>query len=381
MKKLCAMLTGGFLAFLLAVCFDAYMDQRIEMNKEAVRNHRSYERFGSSEVQKLIMDDHTLPVFGSSELMPISDYRQDISSFLNGEDMNIVTIGAGYYQSLNHTMELGAISEGIRSGKVALFLSPQWFDTKGLPSEAFPPRFSEDQLLEFLRNRKVSDDNKKYVLDRTLDLLSGSPTQRARVEKYKKGFESPVSAERIYTKIMGAFWRERQKYETYKQLDEMYTEIPREDLANIDYSEMLNLAEEQGEKACTNNEFGIYDEYWTKYVKEVYDKGSVKTSQQVFTESVEYADLQCFLSVAKELGIEVILVSIPVHEKWYEYQGLKSDIYYDNIRKIANEYENVILLDMTEYGDEKYFFKDVMHLGWKGWTRVNEALYKEFKKK
>lgn len=380
MKKLCAMLTGGVLAFLLAFCFDAYMDQKIEMNKEAVRNHRSYERFGSSEVQKLIMDDHTLPVFGSSELMPLSDYRKNISSFLNGEDMNIVTIGAGYYQSLNHTMELGAISEGIQSKKVALFLSPQWFVEGGTPAEAFPSRFSEDELLGFLGNCKISDDNKKYVLDRTLNLLSGSPTQRARVEKYKKGFESPVSAEGIYTKIMGVFWEERQKYETYKQLDEMSREIPREDLANIDYSEMLRLAEAQGEKACTNNEFGIYDEYWTKYVKEVYDKGAVKTSQQVFAESVEYADLRCFLSVAKELGVEVILVSIPVHEKWYEYQGLKSDVYYDNIRNIANEYENVVLLDMTRYGDEKYFLKDVMHLGWKGWTRVNEALYREFKK-
>lgn len=248
MKRLCAVLAGVVLAFIFVFCFDTHMDRKIEENKEAVRNHRSYERFGSSEVQKLIMDEHTLPVFGSSELLPLSDYRQDISSFLNGKDMNILTIGAGYYQSLNHAMELGAIAEGIRSGKVALFLSPQWFAAGGIPAEAFPSRFSEDQLLEFLGNSKISDANKKYVLDRTLDLLSASPTQYARVEKYKKGFESPASAERIYTKIMGVFWKERQKYKTYKQLGEMSTEIPQEDLANIDYSDMLKLAEEQGEK-------------------------------------------------------------------------------------------------------------------------------------
>ena len=99
----------------------------------------------------------------------------------------------------------------------------------------------------------------------------------------------------------------------------------------------------------------------------------------MYTESPEYDDLKCFLDVADELGIEVILVSIPVNEMWSEYRGELCDVYYENIRKIATEYECVNLLDMTGYGKEKYFFRDIMHLGWKGWTRINEALYKEFK--
>ena len=45
------------------------------------------------------------------------------------------------------------------------------------------------------------------------------------------------------------------------------------------------------------------------------------------------------LDVADELGIEVILVSIPVNEMWSEYRGELCDVYYENIRKIATEYE------------------------------------------
>ena len=357
------------------------MDNTIQQNKEAIRNHRTDERYWSREVQKMVIDKNTLPIMGSSELVPLEDYNRNISNFLNSEDMNVITIGTGHFQSLHHIMGLGAISDAIASKKVALFLSPQWFVPEGVLKEVFPSRFSEDLLLGFLDNENISETNKQYVLDRTLELLSESPTQYGRVEQYKKGFENPWGTNGIYMKIMDGFWKIRAKYQVYKQIDDMQLSLPKADLENMNYEELLKLAQEQGEKACTNNEFGVYDEYWNTYVKEVYEEGPVEKEKQIYTDSPEYEDLRCFLNVAEELGLEVILVSIPVNELWSDYQGERCDVYYENIRKIAGEYNCVNLLDMTEFGDEKYFFKDVMHLGWKGWARINEALYREFKEK
>lgn len=380
MKKIYAMLAGACMAILVIICFDNHMDSEIIEKKEAVRNHRSYERFWSREVQKMVMDENTLPIMGSSELLSLEDYSKNISNFLNSDDMNVMTIGAGHCQSLSHTMELGALSEGITSRKVALFLSPQWFTEEGITAEAFPQRFGEDTLLGFLENDKISDSNKEYVLNRTLALLENSPAQYERVERYKNSFKKPIGIDTIYTKLMKRFWRIRSEYQVYKQLPDMSLELPKINLSNINFSEMLKLAEEQGEAACTNNEFSIGDDYWNTYVKETYEQGEVKEKKQVFSESLEYDDLRCFLSVARELGIEVLLVHIPVNEKWSSYVGQLTDTYYENIREIAKEYDCVTLMDMTEYGSEMYFFKDAMHLGWKGWTRINEALYREFKK-
>lgn len=381
MKKIYAMLAGAFLAILLTTGTLHFADLKLQPGqKAAIRNHRTYERFWSREVQKQVMDEQTLPIFGSSELMPLEDYRKNISSFLNGEDMNIMTIGAGNFQSLSHTMTLGAIEEGIKAGKVALFLSPQWFSVEGVSKEAFPARFSEDNLLGFLENQAISDENKTYVLNRTLSLLEQSPTQYARVERYKNSFEHASIVDTVYTKIMDEFWKVRAKYQVYRQIDDMVTELPKENLEQIDYHAMLQLAEEQGRAACTNNEFGIMDDYWNTYVKDVYEQGEVKDKEQVYVESPEYEDFKCFLNVAEELEIEVLLVHIPIPEQWSLYQGQLADVYYDNIRTMAGDYENVTLIDMTEYAGEKYFFRDVMHLGWKGWTRINEALYREFKK-
>ena len=380
MKRVVGIIVGIVLFALSVIGFDRYMDYQILENKEAVRNHRTYERFWSRDVAKLVMDEKTLPIFGSSELVPLTNYNDEVGSFLNSSDMNIMTMGAGYFQSLSHTMALGAISDNISSGKVALFLSPQWFTEEGISTDAFPARFSEDELLGFLENPDISQENKSYVLERTKQLLVNSRTQYDRIQKYEDALENPISIENMYTKIMSAFWKMRAEFAVCKQIADMEQQLPFVDLKNMNWDEMYMLAEEQGASRCTNNDFGIYDEYWTQYVQQVYEEGEVMQKQQTYTESVEYEDLRCFLSVAQETGIEVLLVSIPVNEKWYTYQGILCDNYYENIRGIAAEYSNVKFIDMTEYSNEKYFLRDVMHLGWKGWTRVNEALYKEFTK-
>ena len=93
MKKLYAMIAGFLLFVIVVLGFNQYLNIEIIDNKEAVRNHRTYERFWSSETQKLVMDENTLPIFGSSELVSLEDYEENISSFLNSPDMNIVTIG------------------------------------------------------------------------------------------------------------------------------------------------------------------------------------------------------------------------------------------------------------------------------------------------
>ena len=334
MKKLYAMMAGFLLFVIVVLGFNQYLDIQIINHKEAIRNHRTYERFWSSETQKLVMDENTLPIFGSSELVSLDDYEENISNFLNSSDMNIVTIGAGDFQSLSHTMELGSIIESIESKKIALFLSPQWFNETGISQDSFPIRFGEENLLGFLRNERISDTNKKYVLDRVLSLLEKSPIQYARVERYKKAFENGISIDKIYMNVMQCFWKLRGKYSVFKQINKMKQDLPIVDLENMNFDMMLSMAEIQGKEACTNNEFGIYDEYWETYVEGVYERGEIEEKKEYFTESVEYEDLRCFLQVAKELDIDVILVSIPVNEKWYTFQGMLCDEYYKKVKMI-----------------------------------------------
>ena len=51
------------------------------------------------------------------------------------------------------------------------------------------------------------------------------------------------------------------------------------DLKDMDFEELLSQAEKQGRNSCTNNNFGIYDEYWDTYVKDTFQAGEVKETR------------------------------------------------------------------------------------------------------
>lgn len=378
MKKLCAFFAGVLMFIGVVVGFKFHMDKVISDNKIGVREYRSYERYNSSEICDLIIDPNSLVILGSSELAPITDYNEAVGSFLNGEEMNIVTYGGGYFQSLSHAIEMASIDGNVPSKKIVLSLSPQWFTPEGCSPDAFSSRMSENMLLHLIYNKDISDADKEYVLQRVMTMLTNSQTQLARIQKYYNAYKQPFSLDGIYMAIMNIFWDYRAEYEVYKQVPYTNSNIPSYDLSSIDFQEILTLAEEQGKASCTNNTFGIYNEYWDTYVKETYEQGEVLEKQQVFTESVEYDDLRCFLNIARDLGYKVFVVHNPVNGRWYKFQGQLCDVYYENIRQILAEYNNVVLIDMTIYEDELYFLKDIMHLGWKGWARVNEELYSAF---
>ena len=152
-------------------------------------------------------------------------------------------------------------------------------------------------------------------------------------------------------------------------------------IEELNFDKLLMVAEQQAKKECTNNNYYIYDDYFTTYLKPQYKASKNAWVNNSYTESKEYDDLRFFLKVCDELNIEVMLVSIPVNGTWYDYTGFpKNDryTYYQNIRDIAKEYQ-VKLADFSNKEYEPYFLRDVMHLGWKGWVYVDEAVYDYFK--
>ncbi|OUP68556.1 hypothetical protein B5F10_12985 [Anaerotruncus colihominis] len=48
-------------------------------------------------------------------------------------------------------------------------------------------------------------------------------------------------------------------------------------------------------------------------------------------------------------------------------------LHYEHVRSIVGEY-GVKLLDLTGFEYEPYFMCDTMHIGWKGWLAVDQAL-------
>ena len=127
----------------------------------------------------------------------------------------------------------------------------------------------------------------------------------------------------------------------------------------------------------TNNDFYMQDDYYTTYVGRKLDQQEGKDSGLAYDVSPEYDDLRCLLEICRQKNMEVLFVHVPMNGSWNDYTGFTADrreSYYEKVRSITEEYDNVTLLDLTKYEYEPYFLCDTMHLGWKGWLEVDREI-------
>ena len=137
---------------------DSYLNNKLKVVNNSIRYNRNYEKFSSLETIKKNIGENTIILLGSSELDEYMSEEQHPSKLLDYNDINVMSIGAGNYQSLIHIMNLGAIAneKKFKNNKFVLILSPQWFDRDGLEKEAFVARYSEEVMIDFLKNKDIS---------------------------------------------------------------------------------------------------------------------------------------------------------------------------------------------------------------------------------
>lgn len=111
------------------------------------------------------------------------------------------------------------------------------------------------------------------------------------------------------------------------------------------------------------------------------DKEKDCLKNQTLTDSYEYSDFELYLDTCTDLGIKPYIILMSTNGRWYDHLGLdkeKRGQYFDKAQKIAEEKGfEVLNLKNEEY--TPYFMCDAAHLGWKGWLKVDEELYKHFK--
>lgn len=125
-----------------------------------------------------------------------------------------------------------------------------------------------------------------------------------------------------------------------------------------------------------NNDYEMLNDYYTTYIGSRLERQKDRDIALDYANSKEYDDLRILFEVCRQKGIDPLFIHVPLHGQWSDYTGFSPDRraqYYDNVRTITAEY-GVQMLDLTAYEYEPYFLCDVMHLGWKGWLEVDQAL-------
>lgn len=172
----------------------------------------------------------------------------------------------------------------------------------------------------------------------------------------------------------------KDKYETYNQL-KTYNTVEKE-MFITDWEQQLVKAQNDGEDACTNNSIYVYDSYYTTYLEESWDAkkdASVGTTAMV---SKEWDDYKFLLRVCNDLGLKPYIINVSCNGYYYDHIGVDATMrkaYYEKASEVAQKHAVPIYNGLVDKEYEPYVYADVMHLGWKGWIYVTQAITEHFR--
>ncbi|MBC2575805.1 D-alanyl-lipoteichoic acid biosynthesis protein DltD [Peptostreptococcus canis] len=328
-------------------------------------------------------------MFGSSELSHSTIHHPDYYFNRGNTKDGIVTIGKAYTQNLQHAISLGSLEKS-KGKKVVLLLSMQWFmDENGVTNRHFQGRFSPEQFYKFMNNENVSDKTKIKAAKRISGLLEGNEEYLGEYI-YSKKISEDSNFKTIYS-VFQPYFIFRQNMVDLKDKGVLYKELNIVD-NNINNQKIKRYSWKKEKK---NALFNALKRVGNKphmlggkrlYIDKGYYKKNLRGRDKKFrglyknvnlNKSKEYEDLEVFLSVCKDMDIKPVIVMMPVMDDFYEFTGLninKRNIYYNNIRNLTKKYDTK-LLDLTSHDNDRYYLRDVMHIGNVGWVDISERIY------
>lgn len=342
---------------------------------------------GEYLVEQAAMEPDSLLIYGSSELKTTDICTHPANFFADKRcGFQVDLVGRGSCQSLVHALSIAASGDALRGKQVVLITAPQSYVAEGIAPDLFMANFSEQQVLSMLADDTISDEIKQYLSQRVQTLIA---------QYYE---ETGVSLQR-YTAagLLTAAWAEGDSFSAalltpYAAasrwlLDTRDLVSARRAMAGyadaasetrpIDWEAEAAAALAQAEQMVTNNDFYMQDAYYSTYIGQKLPQQADKDAGLSYAQSPEYDDLRCLLDLCASKEMDVLFVHVPMHGSWNDYTGFDAEaraVYYDQVREIVEAYDNVTLLDLTQYEYEPYFLCDTMHLGWKGWLEVDRAI-------
>lgn len=383
MNKVKGFVLGLILALAsLGLIYKLSLSQIQSQDKDFLRLYTNTDLFGSPSILKETLDEGTIPFMGSSELNSDMDKPYWPFNVFKSKETNFLKIGKGGYQSLIHTGTLGAIGNDIKTNKVIFNLSAQWFTPEGIKAEAVLNYLSYETVDGFLRNDKISDGVKEDYVDRILEASDGFEDYQENILTLQEAAASSSPLAQGQARLIVTKEKIKKSFNLMTDLDKLEDGSLDLDEAqgHLDFDKMLEEAQARASGASTSNDLYIVDEYYLEYVRpmieEMQTSGVKKDKDQTTKGSPEYKDLEIFLRVCQDLGLEALIINVPMQGYWLDLSGYPKEerqAYYENIRSLVSKYP-VEFLDLSSYEYEPYFLKDIMHMGEKGWVIIDEKI-------
>lgn len=330
----------------------------------------------------------SLIVFGSSELKTTDICTHPANFFAEKRcGFQVDLVGRGSCQSLVHALSIAGSGEALRGKKVVLITAPQSYVEGGIAPDLFMANFSGQQALRMLADDTIPDEIKQYLSSRVQQLMAQYGAEYgAAPEAYTAAglLTKAVAAENALTQAflrpyaaVSRWLLDTRDAATAAGIMRAYSDVTTAGPQEIDWDAELEAALSQAQQMATNNDFFMLDGYYSTYVGRKLSQFEGRDADLSYAVSPEYDDLRCLLELCRSKELDVLFVHVPMHGSWNDYTGFTAEkraAYYEAVREIVTQYDNVTLLDLTPMEYEPFFLCDTMHLGWKGWLEVDRAI-------
>ena len=365
---------------LLNVTYVKKIGDYYKVNDNSIRYSTSYEKYKSRDILTSNITPNTLVLMGSSELVATINEDYHPNKVFNYNDFNIMQIGTSYSQNIIQATTLGSIEGSMSKRKVAIVESIQWFEKGGTQQDAFLNKASQNHIFHMLENEKISKETKEKLINRIIEITKGNKQQNDIYKKYKSYFidgKGTIVDKQLMEldDAIYSFKLKRKFYENHAKAD--YPLLGNK-TPDYNWEQMTDQFVAEVKKKTDNNDYAVDNKYYNTYLRDRYASLKDAYKDLNYLESPEYSDMELFLTVAKELGIEVEVIIFPVNGKWNDYTGVSREMREETYKKIENvaKSHGATVLNYGNREYEDYFLFDVMHVGVKGWMEVEKELYK-----
>ena len=324
------------------------------------------------------LESGTVVLFGSSELTNTKHKYIPVNFFNKELAMPLVQNGHEGHQCFVILSQLSAYSnEKVKkNARVVIFLSPGWF-TGGFAEGTSIPNFLEYMTSDIMYRLYYQSDVNEYFknliskyVEKNINKIKLPPCiyRYASNYRYKKSLTTECSIEKAI-------------FESVKITPKVYKPVAY-NIPQLDYNKIIKDAKKVT-KPSTNNSFGVYNEYYSKYIEPSIKKGdfpyTIKTPPSLY-ENQEFQDFLNLLKILKEYKIKPLFLMQDLNPYIYvENRDSMQNILFA-IKKKITEY-GYGYLDMWTYNKSNYemgTLTDVMHTGELGWIKIDKKIIEHF---
>lgn len=335
--------------------------------------------FKGSTMKQEAYNEGYVPFYGSSELSRFDPLHPSVIAEKYHRNYRPFLLGGPGSQSLAQFLGMQGTAKQLKNKKAVVIISPQWFTKKGQDPNAFALYYSPLQACNFLLSAK-NNKTDRYAAQRLLDMPDVKGEIRNSLKQIAAG-KKLTTFQRFYLENRRRMLVNEDNFFSSFQLRDRVNKI--HDRAKVlpsaySVAALNKVAEEQAAAHTNSNNLGIDNTFFrTRLPKKVLK--NLKGSQRHFNyvKSVEYADFQLMLEQFAKQHTNVLFIIPPINGKWMKYTGLSAKMYQESVAKMEQQltsqgFENIA--NLSRRGNEKYFMQDTIHLGWKGWVAVDQAV-------